>query len=247
VTRHPRAPFIALTRLLQRRYPELEDPPKAVLDGRVIVDGRTITNPRARVRADASIRVLGPRRLRGDLKVAAALDAFSLDVKGVVAVDVGAAAGGFTAALLDRGAERVYAVDVGFGQLIGRLRLDRRVINLERTNVAAIDDHIIPEVVDLVTVDVSYLPVAQWRRFAGFGSHRRQGSSLSSSPPSNFGPAHSSRMRERSVTPSTSPSRRSTRRTGEPRPVPSLLTPAQAALSKRSYSPTESIRAGTRS
>ena len=160
MTRHPRAPFIALMRLLRRGYPELEDPRKAVLDGRVIVDGRTITNPRARVRSDASIRVLGPRRLRGDLKLAAALDAFRLDVKGVVAVDVGAAAGGFTAALLDRGAERVYAVDVGFGQLLGRLRLDRRVINLERTNVAALDDHIIPDVVDFVTVDVSYLPVA---------------------------------------------------------------------------------------
>ena len=75
-------------------------------------------------------------------------------------MDVGAAAGGFTAALLHRGAERVYAVDAGFGQLVGRLRLDGRVINLERTNVAAIDHHVVPEVVDLVTVDVSYLPVA---------------------------------------------------------------------------------------
>jgi 23S rRNA (cytidine1920-2'-O)/16S rRNA (cytidine1409-2'-O)-methyltransferase len=160
LTRNHRAPFIALTRLLERRYPELEDPPKAVLDGSVVVDGRTISNPRARVRADASIRVIGPRRLRGHLKLATALDAFRLDVEGVVAVDVGAAAGGFTAALLDRGAERVYAVDLGFGQLVGRLRLDGRVINLERTNVAAIDDCAVPEVVDLVTIDVSYLPVA---------------------------------------------------------------------------------------
>jgi 23S rRNA (cytidine1920-2'-O)/16S rRNA (cytidine1409-2'-O)-methyltransferase len=160
LTRKHRASFIALRRLLQRRHPELEDPPRAVLDGRVVVDGRTISNPSARVRADASIRVIGPRRLRGHLKLATALDAFTLDVKGVVAVDVGAAAGGFTAALLDRGAKRVYAVDVGFGQLIGRLRLDGRVISLERTNVAAIDNCVIPEVVDLVTVDVSYLPVA---------------------------------------------------------------------------------------
>jgi 23S rRNA (cytidine1920-2'-O)/16S rRNA (cytidine1409-2'-O)-methyltransferase len=160
LTRKLRAPFIALTRLLQRRHPELEDPPKAVLDGRVVVEGRTISNPRARVRADASIRVIGPRRLRGHSKLAVALDAFSLDVKGVVAVDIGAAAGGFTTALLDRGAKRVYAVDVGFGQLVGRLRLDGRVINLERTNVAALDDRVVPEVVDLVTVDLSYLPVA---------------------------------------------------------------------------------------
>jgi 23S rRNA (cytidine1920-2'-O)/16S rRNA (cytidine1409-2'-O)-methyltransferase len=138
----------------------LEDPAKAVVDGRVVVDGRTISNPRARVRDDASIRVIGPRRLRGHLKLAAALEAFSLDVKGVVAVDVGAAAGGFTSALLDRGAERVYAIDVGFGQLVERLRHDGRVINLERTNVAAIGHRVVPEVVDLVTVDVSYLPVA---------------------------------------------------------------------------------------
>jgi 23S rRNA (cytidine1920-2'-O)/16S rRNA (cytidine1409-2'-O)-methyltransferase len=160
LTRTRRAPFVALMRLLRRRYPDLEDPIKAVLDGRVVVDGRTISNPRARARDDASIRVIMPRRLRGDLKLAAALDAFSLDVTGVVAVDVGAAAGGFTSALLDRGAERVYAVDVGFGQLVGRLRLDRRVINLERTNVAAIDHRVVPQVVDLVTIDVSYLPVA---------------------------------------------------------------------------------------
>jgi hypothetical protein len=223
LTRKHRAPFIALTRLLQRRHPELEDPPRAFLSGRVVVDGRMISNPRARVRADASIRVIGPRRLRGHLKLAAALDVFRLDVTGVVAVDVGAAAGGFTAALLDRGAERVYAVDVGFGQLIGRLRLDGRVVNLERTNVAAIDDRVIPEVVDLVTVDVSYLRVA-----------RRRDSSLLSSPPSNFGPAHSSPMWERSVTPSRSPSRRSTRRAGEQKPAPSPLSPAQAAPSKHS-------------
>jgi 23S rRNA (cytidine1920-2'-O)/16S rRNA (cytidine1409-2'-O)-methyltransferase len=160
LTRKHRAPFIALTRLLQRRCPDLEDPRKAVLDGRVVVDGRTISNPKARVRDDASIRMIGPRRLRGHVKLTAALDAFRLNVTGVVAVDVGAAAGGFTSALLDRGAKRVYAVDVGFGQLVGRLRLDRRVINLERTNVATVDQRVVPEVVDLVTVDVSYLQVA---------------------------------------------------------------------------------------
>jgi 23S rRNA (cytidine1920-2'-O)/16S rRNA (cytidine1409-2'-O)-methyltransferase len=160
LARKHRAPFIALTRHLQRRYPELRDPTKAVVDGRVVVDGRTISNPRARVRGDASIRVIAPRRLRGHSKLATALDAFALDVGGAVAVDVGAAAGGFTSALLDRGAERVYAVDAGFGQLVGRLRVDRRVIDLERTNVAAIDDRVVPEVVDLVTIDLSYLPVA---------------------------------------------------------------------------------------
>ena len=152
---------MALTQLLQRRHPELEDPTKAVVDGAVVVDGRTITNPNARVRSDASVRVMAPRRLRGELKLGAALDAFRLGVAGAVAVDVGAAAGGFTSALLDRGAARVYAVDVGFGQLAGRLRIHDRVVNLERTNLASLDEHIVPEVVDLVTLDLSYLPVAE--------------------------------------------------------------------------------------
>jgi len=158
---HRRARFVALTQLLQRHHPELTDAARAVTDGRVVVDGRTISNPRARVRGDANIRVITPRRLRGELKLTAALDAFRLDVTGNVAVDVGAAAGGFTSALLDRGAARVYAVDVGYGQLRGRLRLDARVVNLERTNVASIDERMITEVVDLVTMDLSYLPVAE--------------------------------------------------------------------------------------
>jgi TlyA family rRNA methyltransferase/putative hemolysin len=152
---------VALTQLLQRRHPKLENATELVVAGRVVVDGASITNLNATVRSDASIRVLTPRRLRGELKLAAALDAFRLSVAGAVAVDIGAAAGGFTSALLDRGAARVYAVDVGFGQLAGRLRADDRVVNLERTNVASLDTDIVPEVVDLVTIDLSYLPVAE--------------------------------------------------------------------------------------
>jgi len=161
LARQRRARFVSLTQLLQRRHPELTDAAEAVTDGSVIVDGRTITNPRARVRAEASTRVITPRRLRGELKLAAALDAFGLDVAGAVAVDLGAAAGGFTSTLLDRGAARVYAVDVGFGQLRGHLRRDARVVNLERTNVAALREAIIPDLVDLVTIDLSYLAVAE--------------------------------------------------------------------------------------
>lgn len=160
VNRKHRARFVALIVLVQRRYPELDDPVRAVVEAYVVVDGRTISNPRARVRQDASIRLARPQHLRGEVKLASALDAFALDVSGAVAVDVGAAAGGFTAALLDRGAARVYAVDAGFGQLVGRLRLDGRVINLERTNLAAIDDRVVTDVVDLITVDLSYLSVA---------------------------------------------------------------------------------------
>jgi 23S rRNA (cytidine1920-2'-O)/16S rRNA (cytidine1409-2'-O)-methyltransferase len=150
--RRSRAPFVALARLVGHRTIE---------EGRVIVDGRVIANPRALVRRDAAIRVEPERRLRGEAKLGAALDALPVDVRGVVAVDVGAAAGGFTAALLARGAARVYAVDVGVGQLRGRLRADPRVVDLERTNVADLDRRLVPEAVGLVTLDLSYLPVAE--------------------------------------------------------------------------------------
>ena len=77
-----------------------------------------------------------------------------------VCLDLGAAAGGFTRVLLDAGALRVYAVDVGFGQLLGSLRQDSRVLNLEATNVSKLDRRLIPEIVEVVTIDVSYLALA---------------------------------------------------------------------------------------
>ena len=80
-----------------------------------------------------------------------------MSVTGRIALDVGAAAGGFTRVLLADGATRVYAVDAGFGQLLGSLRQDPRVVNLEATNVAQLDERLIPEQIDVVSVDVSYL------------------------------------------------------------------------------------------
>jgi 23S rRNA (cytidine1920-2'-O)/16S rRNA (cytidine1409-2'-O)-methyltransferase len=90
----------------------------------------------------------------------AALANFDVRVTGRICLDVGAAAGGFTRVLLEAGAERVYAVDAGFGQLLGSLRQDPRVVNLEATNIAALDSRLIPDTIDLVTVDVSYLSLA---------------------------------------------------------------------------------------
>ncbi len=98
--------------------------------------------------------------LRGEAKLQAALTAFGIDVRDRVCLDLGAAAGGFTRVLLDAGALRVYAVDVGFGQLLGSLRQDPRVLNLEATNVSKLDARLIPEPVEVVTVDVSYLALA---------------------------------------------------------------------------------------
>jgi 23S rRNA (cytidine1920-2'-O)/16S rRNA (cytidine1409-2'-O)-methyltransferase len=148
-------------RLLRARYPDHPDVAHLLAQQRVLVDGRIITNPRATVRRDAAGRVLPERQLRGDIKLTTALAAFDIDVSGVVAVDVGAAAGGFTTALLSAGARRVYAVDTGYGQLLGSLRGDPRVVNLERTNVADLNGRIVPDAVGVVTVDLTYTPLAK--------------------------------------------------------------------------------------
>lgn len=95
--------------------------------------------------------------LRGSLKLRGALERFGVAVDGRVALDVGAAAGGFTTVLLESGATKVYAVDAGHGQLLGSLRQDRRVVNLEATNIAELNEDLVPDVIDVATVDVSYL------------------------------------------------------------------------------------------
>jgi 23S rRNA (cytidine1920-2'-O)/16S rRNA (cytidine1409-2'-O)-methyltransferase len=160
VASHPRAPFVALITLLQNRFPAVTDPSRAIACGLVLVDGAPVTNPRSRVRRTASVRVLTPKPLRGAVKLRGALTALDVRTDGSVALDLGAAAGGFTQALLEAGAARVYAVDVGSGQLRGWLRADPRVVNLERTNLADVDPRLVPQPVDLVTLDLSYLAVA---------------------------------------------------------------------------------------
>jgi 23S rRNA (cytidine1920-2'-O)/16S rRNA (cytidine1409-2'-O)-methyltransferase len=131
-----RARIVGLAELLRDRYPDLPDAEAAIRDGAVDVDGAIVMNPRSRVRSDAVIRVRQPRGLRGAAKLIAALDGFGVAVAGRAALDLGAATGGFTGVLLRRGARVVYAVDAGFGQLLGSLRQDARVRNLERTNLA---------------------------------------------------------------------------------------------------------------
>lgn len=126
----------------------------------MLVDGFPVRNPRSLVAASARIGLRETARLRGEAKLEAALEAFPLDVAGRVALDVGAAAGGFTRVLLRAGARRVYAVDVGHGQLLGSLRQDERVVVLERTNVASLDTRLVPDPVDVVTIDVSYVSLA---------------------------------------------------------------------------------------
>ena len=149
-----------LSEAVARARPDISDPIGAIAAGHVAVNGIVVTNPRSRLRPGSSVVVQTPTPLRGEAKLRAALDEFEVPVRDAVAVDVGAAAGGFTRVLLGRGASRVYAVDVGHGQLLGSLRQDPRVVNLEATNVSDLDIELVPEPVDLVTIDVSYLSLA---------------------------------------------------------------------------------------
>jgi 23S rRNA (cytidine1920-2'-O)/16S rRNA (cytidine1409-2'-O)-methyltransferase len=150
-----------LARELARRFPDLEDPELTVVTGVVLVDGVPNRNPASLVSPGASLALHRPTALRGEAKLRHALGAMAVPVAGRVALDVGAAAGGFTRVLLAASAARVYAVDAGHGQLLGSLRQDPRVIVLERTNLGALGPHVVPDAVEVVTMDLSYLPVAR--------------------------------------------------------------------------------------
>jgi 23S rRNA (cytidine1920-2'-O)/16S rRNA (cytidine1409-2'-O)-methyltransferase len=155
-----RPDLVSLRRAVARAYPSLDDPDTAIVGGRVLVDGEAKTNPATLVRATARLVLDQDTTLRGTTKLQPALDRFPVSVDGAVALDAGAAAGGFTDALLAAGAARVYAVDVGHGQLLGRLRQDPRVVVLERTNLADLDAGVVPDPLDVVTLDLSYLALA---------------------------------------------------------------------------------------
>lgn len=140
--------------------PDIEDPAAAIASGLVLVDRRVVTNPASLVRPGSSVAVRGLNVPRGKLKLEAALREFRVGLRGRIALDVGAAAGGFTQALLEASALRVYAVDAGHGQLLGSLRQDTRVVNLEATNIAALSVDVVPEAVEVITIDLSYLALA---------------------------------------------------------------------------------------
>jgi 23S rRNA (cytidine1920-2'-O)/16S rRNA (cytidine1409-2'-O)-methyltransferase len=123
------------------------------------VNGFPVRNPRALVSAADAIEIVEPRILHGTLKLGAALERFAARIAGRVALDVGAAAGGFTIALLEANASRVYAV-AGHGQLLGSLRQDERVVDLERTNLASLHPEALPEPIGVVAIDVSYVSLA---------------------------------------------------------------------------------------
>jgi len=131
-----------------------------ILAGRVEVGGRRADKAGASVADDAEIRVSGPAHpyvSRGGIKLAAALDHFGIDAAGRVCVDVGASTGGFTDCLLQRGAARVYAVDVGRGQIDAKLRNDPRVVLREKVNARYLDATHVPEPATLATLDLSFI------------------------------------------------------------------------------------------
>jgi 23S rRNA (cytidine1920-2'-O)/16S rRNA (cytidine1409-2'-O)-methyltransferase len=131
-----------------------------IMSGNVTVGEQVVTKAGTPVDGDAEIALIEPDHpyvSRGGLKLEKGLDAFAIDPAGKIAIDVGASTGGFTDVLLRRGAARVYAIDVGYGQLAWSLRQDPRVVVIERENVRSIDLAKVPEPCDLAVIDVSFI------------------------------------------------------------------------------------------
>lgn len=135
-----------------------------VLAGQVVVDDQRVDKPGTRVSTEAEVRLKGepmPYVSRGGLKLAAALEHFQLDVRGAVCADIGASTGGFTDCLLQAGAAKVYALDVGRGQLHARLRSDPRVVLREGVNARHLGPSELPEKVSVLVLDVSFISLTQ--------------------------------------------------------------------------------------
>jgi len=118
-----------------------------------------VDKPAKLVSLDARIEIVRPALYvsRSGDKLAAALDTFHIDPRGTIGLDVGCSTGGFTDCLLQRGARRIYAIDVGYGQFAWKLRQDSRVVLLERTNIRYVDRAAVPEPIDLAVIDVSFI------------------------------------------------------------------------------------------
>jgi 23S rRNA (cytidine1920-2'-O)/16S rRNA (cytidine1409-2'-O)-methyltransferase len=142
--------------------PTREKAQAMILAGLVEVDGRRAEKAGTAVAENAELRVAGPEHpfvSRGGVKLAAALDAFAIDPAGLVCLDVGASTGGFTDCLLQRGAARVYAIDVGYGQLDAKLRADPRVVLREKVNARFLSREHVPEPAALAVMDLSFISV----------------------------------------------------------------------------------------
>ncbi len=135
-----------------------------IMANKVVVDDSVVSKPGLLIKTSASIQLRGIKlkyASRGGYKLAHALDRFEVNAAGLRCLDAGASTGGFTDCLLQAGAARVLAVEVGYGQLRGRLACDSRVVNLEKTNIGALGRDDLPFALDLAVFDLSYLSVCK--------------------------------------------------------------------------------------
>ena len=135
---------------------------RTIMAGLVTVDGRLEDKPGTRFDIDSDVQVKGqecPYVSRGGLKLEKAIREWGVSCENAVCIDMGASTGGFTDCMLQHGARKVYAIDVGYGQLDYKLRTDARVVNMEKTNIRYLETSLIEEPVDLISIDVSFISV----------------------------------------------------------------------------------------
>ena len=132
--------------------------------GLVLVNGQKVDKAGTMVKEDAELRILGnalPYVSRGGLKLEKAMEVFGISLDGKVAADIGASTGGFTDCALQRGASKVFAIDVGYGQLAWKLRSDPRVVNMERTNIRYVRPEDVGELIDFASIDVAFISLTK--------------------------------------------------------------------------------------
>jgi 23S rRNA (cytidine1920-2'-O)/16S rRNA (cytidine1409-2'-O)-methyltransferase len=152
-----------------------------IMAGKVAVEGNRIDKPGIQINIDAQLKLQGGDSSyvsRGGEKMEGALKTFGIDPRGMVVMDVGASTGGFTDCILQKGAKKVYAVDVGYGQLAWRLQKDLRVVNLQRRNIRYLQREEVPEEIDLILIDTSFISIEKFLPHL-LGFLKKEGSILS--------------------------------------------------------------------
>ena len=151
--------------LVERNLAESRERAKiTIMEGLVLVNGQKVDKAGTMIKPEAEIRILGntlPYVSRGGLKLEKALKTFPITLEGKVMADIGASTGGFTDCSLQNGASKVYAIDVGYGQLAWKLRQDARVINMERTNVRYVTKEDVGELIDFASIDVAFISLTK--------------------------------------------------------------------------------------
>lgn len=131
-----------------------------IMLGKILVNGQKIDKAGTLINRDAEIKIIGeemPFVSRGGFKLQKALEVFKIDLREKICADVGASTGGFTDCMLQHGAKKIYAIDVGYGQLAWKLRQDERVINLERTNIRNVTRAEVSDILDFASIDVAFI------------------------------------------------------------------------------------------